>query len=298
MLPDPALDLTIQPPAPYWRRRLLLLAPLLTWLVALGSAGAWLWRAPAKLLPVLSGFICTGIALLAVALPTAWTSLRGSLASLRLARPARDAVAMLSRGDAAGAEGLLRACLADPHLNPPSLAVLIHNLGVARLAQGDVSTARALMAHARASGWLMSWRLRRHRAIYAQGYVMVCVATGAFDEARQALQDARGAIRRGQGPPVDLAALILHAMAGDHDETLRIATALPFDALGPDLARLGRLVAAYAAAQRGEDPNAWISGEDLRAPLDKHWLVRSWPALHAFTTALRQEAGADTEPVE
>jgi hypothetical protein len=288
---DRALALYIEPPRPYYRRKLLVVAPLLVWVAA--ALATLVAYAPDEhpALSLMFGLICSGVGLIAMATPLVWRSIREILGALAARKLNKRAVALLNRSDdadaAAEAETMLREALAQPRLVPSSMAGLVHNLGVARFARGDAKGGRDLLEHAWKSGWMMSLALRRHRAIHAQAMVVVCVANDALDDARAALVRSRAAQTPAQRPVVDVAALLLHTRAEEYAEALQIAEGLDYAALAPQMAATARLVRAMAAHQTGaaaDQVALFVSEIPTLAPNRLAWAAEGWPELMAFAT--------------
>ena len=105
---------------------------------------------------------------------------------------------------------MLRGVVDNRWAAPGVVVEAMHTLGVARLQQGQVEEGLTWMEAARASGWFETLALRRHRGVVLQGQAMALTVLGRVDEARVALERARG-LARGpvQHAHLDLVSLLL-----------------------------------------------------------------------------------------
>ena len=298
MARDPVLDIYIEPPRPFWRRRMVVVLPLLSWLLLLALVMARGLTAPTvDLVGELACMAGVGIVLILLSLPMAWRALLGNIAALRARRPAREAGQLLGEGNGRGAEALLRTLLQDARLQAPGRAGLVHALGVALLTQGDAAGGLARVRHARESGWLDSFIYRRPRALQSQGLVVASGATGAREEARAALAQARASQRPASQGAVELAAILLHSRAGEHAEAVALGRRLSSTGVALGIWAVGRLAAAMAAEALGEEEEVRTLLEGVHlAPGEPAWAARCWPELCAF--ALRRGVAASPIPTE
>jgi hypothetical protein len=157
---DPALALAIEPVWPYRRRKLRVAWPAIVWAtVALWLLGSRWGQAPPW--PLLMGLLVAAPVVIALPIPAALRNLREIRAARRVRARNLAGMKRLLEGDAVSAEVLFRECLAEPNLNPPSLAALVHNLGMSALAQGDEPRGGALLRHAESGGWTRTWAWQR-----------------------------------------------------------------------------------------------------------------------------------------
>lgn len=290
---EPLSTLYIEPPGPFWRRRLLLVLPLLAWLgVALPVVVVSSRDPDAVGLGLLLGLVCTGIALVlayGLVLLRAGRELRDALAAWRANR---EAIGLLTAGEAAAAEVILRRCLARPAVPANMLPGLVHNLGVARLGQGDLPGARLLMELARASGWLDSFTYRKQRVGFAQGRILAAAVTGDLAQAEAELAGVEGLpVPAAYQPYLVLARAHLAARAGRHDDALGLMELLEGAELPPTSRRILDVLGAWCRVQLGEAPVEAIGGLALLEPGEPVWAA-AWPELEAFV----QELGLRRSP--
>jgi len=283
---DPALDFFIETPRVYWRPRVRLAVPLVGW-VGLAFWALAHWRHPS--LAWLGGLVCSGSTLVIIAIPLTLHALRQLFAARSVYRDSKRARDLLYAGDLAGADTLWRICLERPDVPPYALFTTVHNLGVVALARGDLARARALIDHARASGWLNTLQLRRARPGVLQVHAVLDIAQGDLAAAAQALEQARDQATTASAA-VQVAQVLLLARQGEYAK----ASALGFllrqgreAGLPAGTIRLVRLVAAFAAERAGEQPEAvaeaWAAVEDPVAALPA-WSAH-WPELEAAARA-------------
>ena len=290
MRPDPALDVYIQPPGAYWRRRLLLVVPLLVWVVlAVGSLQAFAPTedspTPLALLPVLLGLICVGIGLVLAYIPWLFTATRELGNAFRARRASLAAVGLMQAGDGSGSEALLRGVLGRQPMVMSTLPGLVHNLGVCRLLQGDPAGALALMEHARVSGWLDAFVYRRHRAAYAQGRAVAAVVLGELDLAEAALDELDGQVPRAEARAwVVLARLLLALRRGRSEAAGELIESLEGVSLPPPSARLAGVLVAWTRVLGGEEPALATAGVTPLEPGEPPWGAH-WPELMDFAAA-------------
>ena len=158
---DPVLTLEIVPPWPYYRKKLARTWPLFLWFgVGISTLGIFHGKGSPP-----GDFLCALFGSVPIALIPAISPLLKNIREIRAARRARPhnrrAIAAILEGDGATAEELLRRVLSDADLGSPALAGLVHNLGLALLAQGAYDPGHALLKHAKDSGWMDTWQYRR-----------------------------------------------------------------------------------------------------------------------------------------
>jgi hypothetical protein len=255
---DPALQIELASQRAWWRARLRVMVPLALWVgVALATlARLGFGRAPTGTLPLLIALVVTGIAVVVFAIPMAVRSMRELRGAFAGRRANTAAIAALQRAEPEVAEAALLEAL--PRVMAlATRAVMLHNLGVAALQRGAVAQASRRMARARASGWLRSLQVRRHRAGFAQARAMVAIVAGDLDAARAELASARaGAVPRAMAPYVAVAELLLALRMDDVDAAVRCARSVELDALTPAARALAGLAGAWALERGGAPPDA------------------------------------------
>lgn len=298
MSADPVLSTYIEPPGAFWRRRLLVVLPLVLWVAVavptvLASVGVF-GTSPG--LDLLLGLVCTGVVLVLAYIPVVVRAIAELRDALAARRTNQRVVELLAAGAAAEAEPLLRRVLSRTSLPANVLPGLVHNLGVARLERGDLTGARALMDHARASGWFAHWTFRRQRAGFAQGRILAAAVMGDLAVAEAELDDLEGApTPAAHRPYVELARAVTQARAGRHEEALRSLSLLQDTAVPDSLARILSVLAAWLQVQRGVPPEAATEGLTPLEPGEPTW-ASSWPELEAFVLAHGLRRREDVDP--
>lgn len=282
---DPALALAIPSPQAYWRRHLSVLVPLVGWLVlalptivVVGETPSWGW------VGLLIALVVAGVALVIWAVPRTWRQARALASALRARKQQQLALAAL-HDEPGRAETIWRACLEDPRLPPYVAAPVVHNVGVALLVQGRLPRARALMLHARATGWIDSWLLRRHRAAYLQGVALTSALAGDTATAREVLAVlASSKVSPQLAPYVGQTRLMLLLRQGDVASAAALARTLDPSPLPGPSAQLGHLVAAFAYQQAGDTAarDAALARVGRLEGGNPAWGPEHWPELVAF----------------
>ncbi|MCB9779868.1 MAG: hypothetical protein H6742_14985 [Alphaproteobacteria bacterium] len=282
---DPALDVDIQPPRAYYRRKVGIALPLLVWVAI---AIPFLWRyAPDDDPPLagLLGLVCSGVALILVALPIVWRSLRETRVGLRAKADNQRAIEALQRFDVDAAEQIWRTSLAAPDATPLVRFVLVHNLGIAAFERGDFDAAQVLLDRSLDCGWQDAARFAGMRPMLFQGHAMVALCRGDAARARQLLTQAgsgRGDVRHA----LELTRVLLFLREDRPGDALRIGRALPFARLRGYQPQTARLFTAWAAERAGEpeDVVSELCG-DATLPTGKPGWLCAWPGFVAWLTA-------------
>lgn len=157
---DPELERPIEAPWPYRRRKLARTWQLFVWMAAALGVLVSQWGTPT---PPMAA-ICTLMGLVPILLLPAIKPLFANIREIKAARRAKPlnrlAIAHIQNGEGAAAVEALRTALAIPNIGPPARAGLVYNLGIAVFMVENYDLGQALIAHARASGWLDTWRYR------------------------------------------------------------------------------------------------------------------------------------------
>jgi hypothetical protein len=290
---DPGLSVYIEPPRTWWMRRLPIVLPLLAWVVvAVGTLLGFRDGAPPLL--GLMGLICVGLALVMMALPLVLRSLREVRGTLAVRRVSNEAGEHLLAGDAAAAEARWRSVLHAP-MSPSARTVVVHNLGLSVMSGGDAPRGAALMAHARAGGWIRAFVLRRQAGVFTQGAALGHVAVGDLTAAREAL----AAIARPSPAVQPYAAItrtLLALRAGDGPAALAASEAIDLPGLPANARPLAALARAWSMELGGADADALATAVATGPPLptgQPAWAAAHWPELRDAAERLGLAASPD-----